>query len=56
LQIEGPENALNDSFRILKENGLLIITVPILSLSREILYLFKDYLIRIKAFHYPTLV
>jgi SAM-dependent methyltransferase len=47
--IEGPENALNDSFRILKENGLLIITVPILSLSRRIQYFFKDYLIRIKA-------
>ena len=47
--IEGPVNALSDSFRILKEDGLLIITVTMLSLTRKILNLFKDRLIIIKA-------
>jgi SAM-dependent methyltransferase len=47
--IEGPENALADSYRILKEGGLLIITVTMLSLTRKFLNLFKDHLTVIKA-------
>jgi SAM-dependent methyltransferase len=47
--IEGPEAALKDSFRILKEDGLLIITVTIFSLPRKILSFFKDNVKTIKA-------
>jgi SAM-dependent methyltransferase len=48
--IEGPSSALNDAFRILKGNGILIITVPILNRARIIIYSIKNPVQRIKAY------
>jgi len=49
--IEGPQKALNDAFRILNKNGIIIITVPIFNNSRKIKYFFTDYLMKVKALY-----
>jgi SAM-dependent methyltransferase len=49
--IEGPEKALHDAFRILKENGMLIITVPIMSRSRRVLNSLKNLIRSAKAIY-----